>query len=115
MAPSNYHEMVFQLKAFLALLEILFADKSIVTKKIREFVKLIKQNSFYYKGCLCNNELFPTKVLWIVCSRFQLFLACCQKAEDREEVDDSLLNFAPDHRDIMMGRFNASLLPLFQQ
>jgi hypothetical protein len=113
-ASSDYHEMVFQLKAFLALLDILFGNKTIVAKKIREFVKLIIQNSIYYKGCLCNNKLFSTKVLWMVCCRFQLFLACCQKAEDREEVAASLLNFAPNHRDIMMGRFNASLLPLFK-
>ncbi len=59
--------MVFQVKAFLALLEILFGNKSIVTKKIREFVQLIEQNSIYYKECLCNNKLFPTKVLWTVC------------------------------------------------
>jgi hypothetical protein len=81
-APSNYHEMVFQLKTFLALLEILFGNKNIVTKKIRDFVQLIELNSIYYKGCLCSNKLFPTKVLWTVCCRFQLFLACCQKAED---------------------------------
>jgi hypothetical protein len=108
-APSNYHEMVFQLKAFLALLEILFGDESIVTEKI-----IIKQNSIYYKGCLCSNKFFPTKVLWTVCCHFQIFLSCCQRAEDREDVDKSLLNFAPNHRDIMMGRFNASLPFLFR-
>ncbi len=47
-APSNYHEMVFQLKAFLALLEMLFGDESIITKKIREFVKLIKESRIHY-------------------------------------------------------------------
>jgi hypothetical protein len=110
--PSDYHEMVFQLKAFLALMEILFGNKIIITEKIREFVQLMEQNSIYYKGCLCNKELFPTKVLWMVCCRFQHSLACCQKADNREEVDNSLLNFAPDHRDIMMGSFNVTLLPL---
>jgi hypothetical protein len=48
-ALSNYHEMVFQLKAFLALLEILFGNESIVPKKIREFVQLTERNSIYYK------------------------------------------------------------------
>jgi hypothetical protein len=106
--------MVFQVKAFLALLEILFGNKSIVTKKIREFVQLIEQNSIYYKECLCNNKLFPTKVLWTVCWHFQLFLACCQKADKREEVDNSLLDFAPNHRDIMMGHFIPTLPLLFK-
>jgi hypothetical protein len=110
-APSKYHEMVFQLKTFLTLLEILSGNESIVTKKSRDFVQLIKRNSIYYKGCLCNNKLFPTQVLWMVCCRFQLFLACCQKADEREEVKKSLLDFAPNHRDILMGRFNA-ILPL---
>jgi hypothetical protein len=113
-APSNYNEMVFQLKAFLALLEKIFGVKSIVAEKIRGFVKLIKRNSIYYKGCLYHDKFFPTKVMWTVCCHFQLFLVCCQKADDREEVDDSLLAFTSDHRDIMMGRFNATLPPSFK-
>jgi hypothetical protein len=41
-------------------------------------------------------------------------LTCCQRAEDREEVDNSLLNFAPNHTDIMMNCFIATLPPSFK-
>ena len=44
-APGDYHKMIFQLKAFLTLLEILFGDEKIVVEKIKDFIKLIKKKS----------------------------------------------------------------------
>jgi hypothetical protein len=37
-APSDYNEMIFQLKAFVALTEILFRDDSITADKLKMFV-----------------------------------------------------------------------------
>ena len=77
-APGDYHEMIFQLKAFLTILDILFGNESIVVEKIKDFIKLIEKNSIYYKGYQCQDEFFPIKIIWTVCRRFQLFLAACQ-------------------------------------
>jgi hypothetical protein len=49
-----------------------------------------------------------------VCPRFQLFLDSCTHAEEREDVDDSLINFSADHRDIIVDRFGAIFLPCFK-
>jgi hypothetical protein len=62
-APGDYNEMIFQPKAFLALLEILFGDESIAAEKIRDFIQLIEQNSIYYKGCQCYDDFSPTEVM----------------------------------------------------
>ncbi len=35
--------------------------------------------------------------------------------EERENVDDSLINFSADHRDIILNRFGATLPPCFKE
>jgi hypothetical protein len=50
-----------------------------------------------------------------VCTRFQLFLDNCTHAEEREDVDNSLIDFSVDHRDIIPGRFGATLPPCFKE
>jgi hypothetical protein len=77
---THYNEMIFQLKAFVALTEILFGDDSITTDKLKMFVQLIEAQSIYYKGVVVYDEFFPTKVLWTVCTRFQLYLESCTQS-----------------------------------
>jgi hypothetical protein len=69
-APKNYNKMLFQLKAFVTLIEILFGDKSITAQKLQSFVRKIKAHNAYYKGCAKLDNFFPTKVLWKVCTCF---------------------------------------------
>jgi hypothetical protein len=38
LAPENYNEMLFQLKAFVALIEILFGDESITAHRLQAFI-----------------------------------------------------------------------------
>jgi hypothetical protein len=51
-APADYNKMFFQLKAFLALIEIPFGDKSITAGKLQALICLIELQSIYYKGAL---------------------------------------------------------------
>jgi hypothetical protein len=113
-APGNYTEMIFQLQVFVALIKILFGEESIAASKLKKFIRLIKANSIFYKVCAALNDFFPSKVLWSVCTRFQLFLDNCTHAEEREDIDDSLIDFSANHRDIILDRFGATLPPCFK-
>jgi hypothetical protein len=55
--------MLFQLKSFVAPIEILFREDSITTHKLQLFVQQIKAHSIFYKGCAALDKFFPTKVL----------------------------------------------------
>jgi hypothetical protein len=114
-APADFNEMLFQLEAFVALSGILFGDKSIVATKLGKFFCLINANSIIYKARAALDDWFPSKVLWLVCTRFQLFLDNCTHAEEREDVDDTLIDSKEDHRDIILGRFGGTLLPCFKE
>jgi hypothetical protein len=114
-SPVDYNKMIFQLRVFAALIEILFRKESIASKQVGKFIHLIKVNSISYKGRMALDYDFPSKVLWSVCTRFQLFLDNCTHAEEREDVNNSLINFLVDQRDIILDRFGATLLPCFKE
>ncbi len=114
-APADYTEMIFQLQAFAALIKILFGEESITTSKLKKLIRLIEVNSIFYKGRVALDDFFPSKVVWSVCTRFQLFLDNCTHTEEREDIDDSLINFLVDHRDIILDRFGATLPPCFKE
>jgi hypothetical protein len=93
-APETFNMMLFQLKVFVALIEILFRDESITAQSLQSFVQQIEAHNVYYKGCAERDNLFPTKVLWTVCTRFQLYLENCTQAKDQVKVDCSLIDFS---------------------
>jgi hypothetical protein len=62
-AHADNTEMIFQLQAFVALIKILFGEESIVASKLKKFIRLIKVNSIFCKGCMALDDFLPSKVL----------------------------------------------------
>jgi hypothetical protein len=62
-APSDYNKMIFQLKAFTAMIDNLFGDKSVLTKKLTKLICAIKSNAIIYKAHAALDDFFPSKVL----------------------------------------------------
>jgi hypothetical protein len=113
--PLDYNEMIFQLKAFAAMTDILFGEGSVVTKKLMRFIRAIDTNALIYKARAALDDFFPSKVLWAVCNRFQIFLTTCTHARDRDHVDDSIIKFMLNHTDIVLDRFSPTLPPCFKE
>jgi hypothetical protein len=63
---------------------------------------------------LVQQYILPNKSLVDCLLLLPAFLGVLPKTDKKEEVENSLLGFPPDHRDIMMGSFIATLLPLFK-
>jgi hypothetical protein len=114
-APSDYNEMIFQLKAFAAMTNILFGEGSVVTKKLTRFIRAINTNALIYKARAALDDFFLSKVLWAMCNWFQTFLTTCTHARDRDHVDDSIIKFMLNHTDIVLDRFSPTLPPCFKE
>ncbi len=114
-APLDYNEMIFQLKAFTAMIDILFADESVLTNILTKLIRAIKSNSIIYKVHAALDDFFPSKVLWAVCNQVQTFLTSCMQARDRDDIEDDIIEFTLDHRDIVLDRFNSTLPPCFKE
>ncbi len=111
----DYNEMIFQLEAFAAMIDILFGDESVLTKKLTKLIRAIKSNAIIYKAHAALDYFFPFKVLWAVCNRVQTFLTSCMQARDRDGIEDDIIEFTLDHRDIVLDRFNSTLPPCFKE
>jgi hypothetical protein len=95
--------------------DILFGEGSVVTKKLMRFIHAINTNALIYKARAALDDFFPSKVLWAVCNWFQTFLTTCTHARDRDDVDDSIIEFTLDHTDIVLDRFSQLLPPCFKE
>jgi hypothetical protein len=62
-APSDYNEMIYQLEAFAAMIDILFGDESVLTMKLTKVIRAIKSNAIIYKAHAALDDFFPSKVL----------------------------------------------------
>ena len=114
-APTDYNEMIFQLEAFVALIDILFGEDSVLHRKLMKLVCAIKSNAITYKTRSVSDDRFPAKVVWSVCNRVQSFLTSCLQARDRDDIDDNLIEFTSDHKDIILDRFNPTLPSCFKE
>ncbi len=111
----DYNKMIFQLEAFAAMIDILFRDESVLTKKLTKLIRAIKSNAIIYKVHAVLDDFFLSKVLWVVCNRVQTFLTSCMQARDRDDIEDDIIEFTSDHRDIVLDRFNPTLPPCFKE
>ncbi len=67
-APLDYNKMIFQVEAFAAMINILFGDESVLSKKLTKLICAIKSNVIIYKTHTALDDFFPSKVLWAVCN-----------------------------------------------
>ena len=114
-APTNFTEMKEQLVIFINVAKILFGNKSLLPTSLREFYVALVSNTSRLKY-KCNNEHFlPTKMLFALDEEVQRWLEDCMTTEDREDVDDSILEDLTDIiRDVLKGRFNIILPNTFK-
>jgi hypothetical protein len=82
---------------------------------LTRFIRAIDTNALIYRARAALDDFFPSKVLWAVCNRFQTFLTTCTHARDREDVDNSIIEFTLDHTDILLDRFSPTLPPCFKE
>jgi hypothetical protein len=80
-----------------------------------KLIHAIKSNAIIYKAHAALDDFFPSKVLWAVCNRVQTFLTSCMQARDRDDIEDDIIEFTSDHRDILLDRFNPTLPPCFKE
>jgi len=67
-----------------------------------------------FKAKECLDEQFAAKFLFVVDTRNQLWLKDCKSAKNRDEVDNSIIDFRFLMSQVYFGSFHMSLPPTFQ-
>ena len=111
--PDSLEDMLIVIEGFKGLTTILFGGKSSLPIGLRGLCQAVAQYKLMIKGKISSNPSLIAKIMYIVDSRTQLWLSCLQKAADREDVNDEIINFASTIDDIVLDKFNVVLPPVF--
>ena len=104
-APSNFTKMKEQIKISGGLNQIFLWKEAKNTEGIWYFYKLIKKNESALNRKCNNDNLLLTKVCILMWSKVQQWLVQCEIAQDRSEVNDSIVLFSGIMEDIWENRF----------
>ena len=115
MAPSNYTQMKDQLMIFREVTKIFFGSESKLPESLKEVCKVIVSNASCLKYKCKDDKLLPAKIFFGIDEEIQRWLEQCELANDREEVDDSILeNLSTIIHDVLRSRFNVTLPKAFK-
>ena len=70
-APSSFTKLMQQMGIFGAANDIFLGEKAKSTEGISDFIKLVSRNESFLKHACNTDNLLPTKILSVMCSRVQ--------------------------------------------
>ena len=91
--PTDYKDMVQQLKYFVGASTIFLGVDSLGTQSLMALVELVESHSHEFKINAVTDNTYMAKFLLAVDKRFQAWLSDCMEKEDRVDVDDDEIDF----------------------
>ena len=113
-APTNYTQMVEQMQIFTVLNKIFVGANGKSTRGLGDLVKRMKRNASTLKHMISSDPTYPAQICLSVDKRVQRWLAQCEVADDRTEVNDRVVDFDNLFEDILDCRFFCSLPAVFK-
>ena len=111
--PSNYQDLIDRLKIFGAACQIFFGKNSLIVSRLLSLRREFKNEKTILKAKIIDDKSLPAKILFSVDSKTQRWLRSCMEADDRSEVNDSIINFRPLVDLVLEGQFVQTLPPVF--
>ena len=112
--PIDMDGLLVQLKIFRAVLKIMIGKRNPASSGIKDLMDDIEENSMEFESLAEADQLYPAKMLYCVDTRVQRFLAQCKRLNDREDVNESLVNFEDITENSLNQCFNITLPVAFQ-
>ena len=81
--PNDIHDALEQLQNIHSLWELIFGEKTIVTKAIKMMPHHIMNNKEHYASWQAHDDAFLTKVLQFLDTAIQLYLRSCLPSDER--------------------------------
>jgi hypothetical protein len=113
--PTNIEELMIIVKGFggLALATILFGRNSSLPLSLNQLARDLSTNKIILKGKIMNDPTLIAKILYTVDNRTQLWASYLRRAEDREDVNDQILDFTLVMNEVLLGQFHVNLPATF--
>jgi hypothetical protein len=109
----NFHELQDQLLMFTVATNILFGKLSVGSQCLKVLSNMMNRYKSIFKAKERLDEEFPAKFLFVVDTRFQIWLNDCKSAKFCNEVDESIIDSRPLINQVIFGSFNMTFPPTF--
>jgi hypothetical protein len=113
-APMNLHEMAEQIKMFTIANEIFLGKLSVGSQCLRSLQTMLDCMRSTFKARECLDTEIYAKFLFVVDTCYQIWLKQCMIAQNRSNLDNSIINFVHLVSQVLFGSFHISLLPTFK-
>ena len=111
--PATIEDMLLIINGFGGLARICFGKDSSLPLNLTRFARELATNKLFLKGKIMMDPTLITKILHTIDHRTQLWMSFLHRAEDREEVNDQIIDFSPVFNDIMLNQFQVTLPATF--
>jgi hypothetical protein len=113
--PTTIDELLIIIQGFWALSTILFGKQSCLADKLKSFHEEILSNKLNFKAKAATDPDLIAKVMYLIDTRIQLWLGYLQRTDDRELVNDSVLDFGAITSAVLLGVLQVILPKIFTQ
>ena len=107
--PAQVDFMKYNVENILGASCFFFSHFSLLSQQLATVRDHIRQYLNIYESSQYYNKYFSAEFLYSLDTRIQVWLKQCQQAVERDMVDDSLIDFSDDLKDILRGKFSMKL------
>ena len=111
--PMNFHKLQERLLMFTVATDILFGKLSVGSQCLKALSIMINCYKSIFKAKERLNKEFPAKFLFVVDTRFQIWLNDCKSAKFCNEINNLIIDFRPLINQVIFSSFNMILPPTF--
>ena len=109
MYPSTIELTIERIEALVALAELFFTDRSVLTEGLLVLLKMSKINKTLLRTKLYLDKMFIAKFLFSIDDRINKWLGECAKAKDITETSLELVDFSTIVSDLKLNRYFCDL------
>jgi hypothetical protein len=109
--PMDFNDMIDRIERYNGANGIIFSPASLLVKRITTLINALQNHRIQIKACGSMGEEFYTKIMYMLDTRVNLWLLECMEHENREEVNDNLIDFRPLITQIALRDFRIDLPP----
>ena len=108
--PADIHSFGHQMKNFWGLSTFFFGKDSLLSQALEPLLHDISVHTLTFEAAQLRDKLFATKLGYAIDTRVFRWLQLCRNSKDRNQVNDSLLNFSFLFNQVLTDSF-LQLLP----
>ena len=107
--PSSIESMKYSILNLTSAARFFFSDHSILVQELYKVFNHIVRNRNTYRSLFATDKNFIAMFLYAIDTRIQLWLADCERAKERDEVNDSIIDFSLILEQVVTRNFHYKL------